>query len=194
MHEWLYVERSACADTGGGWPDENTHLSRLLPGRPACRRRVREAMWAVLERRVVTALALVRPPGHHALPDRAMGFSLTMWRSPRANPVQWGGRRVLIVDFDVHHGNGTADIFAADPRVFIPRTSTRSFRGAACRRTWVGAPGAALRPMCPCRRASGTGRVARVPGVLLPLARLPAGLIVSAGFDAHWADPLAQMQ
>src|SRR5262249_2096082 len=110
------------ADAGGGHADPDTVIStespmvtRLAAG--ACC----TAAGAVLSGRDRTALCLVRPPGHHATPIRMMGFCLfnNIALAARRAIDEHNLSRVLIVDWDVHHGNGTQDIFYDDPRVMF---------------------------------------------------------------------------
>jgi acetoin utilization deacetylase AcuC-like enzyme len=146
-----------------------------------------------------TGIALLRPPGHHAVPDRSMGFCLlnNVALAARA-ALDSGLSRVAIVDWDVHHGNGTQDAFYEDPRVlFISLHQFPFYPG-------TGAPNHT-------GRNAGAGFTANValPGdsdsvvygtafreVVTPLlsAYAPELILVSAGFDAHARDPLASMQ
>ena len=155
------------------------------------------AVDAVMDGSARAAFAAVRPPGHHAEPARPMGFCLfnnaaiaALWGRAR-----YGLRRVAVVDFDVHHGNGTQAMFAADPDLFYasshqspcyPGTGHSDERG--CAGNIVNAP---LLP-----GAGSTAFRAAWADVILPaLDRFaPELLIVSAGFDAHKADPLAQLR
>ena len=138
-----------------------------------------------------------RPPGHHAEPARAMGFCLFNNVAVAAHHARarWGKRRVAVVDFDVHHGNGTQAMFAADPDLFYgsshqypcyPGTGRPSDRGVA--NNVVNAP---LPP-----GSDGQAFRAAWREVILPALDdfAPEFLIVSAGFDAHRADPLAQLR
>ncbi|HEY8289839.1 MAG TPA: histone deacetylase family protein, partial [Acetobacteraceae bacterium] len=143
------------------------------------------------------AFAAVRPPGHHAEPARPMGFCLFNNAAIGAlhARAQWGVKRVAIVDFDVHHGNGTQARFAADADLFYasshqspcyPGTGAAGERGIA--NNIVNAP---LRP----GEGSAAFRAAWAGTILPELDRFAPGLlIVSAGFDAHKADPLAQLR
>ncbi len=155
------------------------------------------AVDAVMEGWARTAFAAVRPPGHHAEPARPMGFCLFNNAAVAAlhARAQWGVQRVAVVDFDVHHGNGTQAMFAADKDLFYasshqspcyPGTGDAWERGAA--NNIVNAP---LRP----GSDSTAFRAAWSDTILPELDRFAPGLlIVSAGFDAHKADPLAQLR
>ncbi len=155
------------------------------------------AVDVVMEGWAHAAFAAVRPPGHHAEPARAMGFCLFNNAAIAAHHARarWGLERVAVVDFDVHHGNGTQAMFAADPALFYasshqspcyPGTGAREERG--CAGNIVNAP---LRPGA----GSAAFRTAWQAEILPALdAFAPELLIVSAGFDAHTADPLAQLR
>ncbi|MGH7460621.1 MAG: histone deacetylase family protein [Longimicrobiales bacterium] len=153
------------------------------------------AVALVLEGAVPTAFALTRPPGHHATEDIAMGFCLLNNIAIAARWLQGHGvQRVLIVDWDVHHGNGTQDIFYTDPNVYYfslhqhplyPGTGHPEERGA----------GAALRTNRNVQVAEGTGGTryqqlfrAALDDVLSEFA--PQFVLVSAGFDCLRGDPL----
>ena len=143
-----------------------------------------------------TAFCAVRPPGHHATGDTAMGFCLFNNIAVAAAHAcdRHGLERVAIVDFDVHHGNGTQAIFERDPRVLF-----------ASSHQWP------LYPETGARNETGVGNIVNMPlpveaegvlfrrawaDVLLPAVDdfRPQLLLVSAGFDAHWRDPLAQLR
>jgi acetoin utilization deacetylase AcuC-like enzyme len=154
---------------------------------------------ALLDRRADFGLALVRPPGHHARPSGAMGFCLlNNVAVAAAHARARGAERVAIVDFDVHHGNGTQEIFYADPSVLYlslhqsplyPGTGATSERGSA--------EGVGYTVNVPLSAGAGDNvYAAAVERIVAPVleAYRPELVLFSAGFDAHSRDPLAQMQ
>jgi len=153
------------------------------------------AVDAVVAGEARRAFCAVRPPGHHATPNTAMGFCLfNSIAIGAAHAIAAHGlSRVAIVDFDVHHGNGTQDIFWSDPRVLYasshqwplyPGTGARSETGAG---NIVNAP---LKPGA----GSADFRAAYTDTVLPALdAFAPELVMISAGFDAHRLDPLANL-
>lgn len=145
------------------------------------------------------AFALVRPPGHHARPDRAMGFCLLNNAAIAAEAARRAGaERVLILDWDVHHGNGTQEIFEARQDVLYMSVHQYPFypgTGAAAE-VGVGAGrGATVNCALPGGQADADYGVV-FHDLFLPVGRAfaPDLIIVSAGFDAHARDPLAEMR
>jgi acetoin utilization deacetylase AcuC-like enzyme len=145
------------------------------------------------------ALALVRPPGHHAERDRAMGFCLfNNVAIAAAALLRRGVTRIAIVDIDVHHGNGTQSAFYADPRVLYVSTHQHPFypgTGAA-EEAGVG-DGAGFTVNVPMDAGSGDADFRTVyERIVVPVleAFSPQLTLVSAGFDAHERDPLASMR
>lgn len=146
------------------------------------------------------AFSATRPPGHHAETARAMGFCFfnSVAVAARHAIAAYGVERVLILDWDVHHGNGTNEIFHADPDVLFvsihesplyPGTGPASDIGSgAARGKTVNLPVPA--------GTGDSGYVSLVEHVVAPLGRrhAPGLILVSAGFDAHAADPLARCQ
>jgi acetoin utilization deacetylase AcuC-like enzyme len=153
------------------------------------------AVDAVVRSEAENAFCAVRPPGHHAEPERAMGFCLfnnAAIGALRARKVH-GLRRVAVVDFDVHHGNGTQAAFENDGSLFYASTHQYPLypgTGAASETGVGNIVNAPLRPMS----GSDQFRFAISHRVLLALdAFRPELLLISAGFDAHKDDPLAQL-
>jgi acetoin utilization deacetylase AcuC-like enzyme len=146
-----------------------------------------------------TGIALLRPPGHHAVPDAAMGFCMVNNVAVAAHAaLAQGARKVAIVDFDVHHGNGTQDAFYADPRVlFVSLHQWPFYPGTGAPDEIGEGPGAGFTAnlALPAGQGPETYAYAFTRVVLPLLDRFGADLVlVSAGFDAHARDPLAQME
>ena len=190
------------AETEGGYLDRDTPVSPesytvALAAAGACA----SAVDAVIQGKGRNALCLVRPPGHHATPTRSMGFCLFNNVALAAQPrrTAHGLNRVLIVDWDVHHGNGTQDIFYADPEVTVPqhpplRPGFYPGTGAADE-TGTG-PGLGRTLNVPMRFGiSPHGLSRRLHAALEKAADAikPELVLVSAGFDAHAADPIGSL-
>jgi acetoin utilization deacetylase AcuC-like enzyme len=155
------------------------------------------AVDAVQEGWARAAFVAVRPPGHHAEPDRAMGFCLFNNAALAAVHARahWGVRRVAVVDFDVHHGNGTQAIFASDPNLFYGSSHQDPCYPGTGRAGDHGANGNIVNAPLPPGADGEQFREVWEERLLPALARFaPQLLIVSAGFDAHKADPLAQLR
>ena len=151
----------------------------------------------VLRGTVANAFAAVRPPGHHAEPARPMGFCLFNNAAVAAQHAraEHGLKRVAVVDFDVHHGNGTQALFAADPDLFYASSHQSPFYPGTGDAWERGAANNIINAPLPARAASEAFRDAWA-GIILPEldAFAPDMLIISAGFDAHREDPLAQLR
>jgi len=175
-----------------------------LPQSPAVARlaagAVIGAVDSVLTGAADNALAIVRPPGHHATADRQMGFCLLNNVAIAARHAQTRPTcgKVLIIDYDVHHGNGTQDIFYADPSVmFISIHQSPFYPGTGALGETGSGAGAGYTLNLPIAGGHGDASYERLfTEVVWPAAERfkPNLLLVSAGFDAHWVDPLAQMQ
>lgn len=180
------------ADTYGG--ATVYEIARLSAGG------VVRAVDKVMSGRVANALAAVRPPGHHAMPDHAMGFCIlgNVPIATRYAQKQYGVERVMIVDFDVHHGNGTEAMFYDDPSVLFISSHQYPFYPGTGAVSDVG-------------RGVGQGYTINIPlsaghgdrsftelyqRIVWPAAERfkPELIIVSAGFDAQWLDPIAGMR
>jgi len=153
------------------------------------------AVDAVVKREANNVFCAVRPPGHHAEPERAMGFCLfnnIAVGALRARAVH-KLHRIAVVDFDVHHGNGTQAAFEADDGLFYASThQSPLYPGSgSMSETGVGnIVNVPLRPMS----GSGQFRAGMRERVLPALAAFrPELMLISAGFDAHKSDPLAQL-
>lgn len=158
-----------------------------------------EVIDAVVEKRADNGLALVRPPGHHAERNRVMGFCLLNNVAVGAEHLRrrHGLERILIVDWDAHHGNGTQDIFWEDGGVMYTSMHQYPFypgTGAAHERGEAAGEGATLN--APLAAGSGDAEVLEAfRTVIEPAGRrfAPEFVLVSAGFDAHRKDPLASL-
>ena len=202
VHSPEYVSRiKSEAEGGGGWLDLDTVM---------CPRSYEVALYAaggvltavekVMKGEAESVFALVRPPGHHATRSRAMGFCLfnNVAVAAQFARLNFNIERVLIADFDVHHGNATQEAFYADPGVLYFSTHEYPFYPGS---GWIDETG----------EGKGKGYTVNFPmsagwgdeeylrafnEVLVPVARRfqPQLILVSAGFDAHWADDIAMMQ
>jgi acetoin utilization deacetylase AcuC-like enzyme len=143
------------------------------------------------------AFCAVRPPGHHATPTRPMGFCLINNIAVSAAALAERGERVMVVDWDAHHGNGTQDAFFDDPRVLFVSMHQYPFYPGTGALTDVGSgPGRGYTVNVPFPAGTpGDSYRAAVEEVVLPLAERfrPTWVLVSAGFDGHRADPLTNL-
>ena len=198
VHDPSYVAMlDQSAEAGGGYLDPDTYITPLsMRAARTAAGAVVEAVHRVLDGKVNHAFAIVRPPGHHAEHAQAMGFCLVNNIAVGLMAARSRGiRRIGVLDFDVHHGNGTQHSFETDAEVFYASTHQYPFypgTGSAGER---GAHGNVLNvPL-----ASGTGDAVflgaweKKIGPALA-AFHPDLLLVSAGFDAHQDDPLAGLE
>ena len=183
---------------GGGFLDPDTYTNRFtFEAATVAAGRLNDLTLAAGAGRVGGGFARARPPGHHATADRSMGFCLfsNLALAARAALRDGGAGRVAIVDFDVHHGNGTEAICAADPDILFVSTHQYPNYPGTGRLAESGA-GTAAGTTLNIPLPSGVGDEgfrAIYEEVVLPAVRrfAPDLILVSAGFDAHWADPLA---
>ncbi len=154
---------------------------------------------AIMRKEIDQAFCAVRPPGHHAEADRAMGFCFLNSVAIAARYIQqhYGLHRVMIVDWDVHHGNGTQHTFYDDPSVLFFSTHQYPYYPGTGRDTETGAgEGVGATINVPLRGGQGNDEYREIfQHVLLPAAEAfqPEFVLISAGFDAHRDDPLASM-
>ncbi len=159
-----------------------------------------EAVKMVVSGKMTNAFALVRPPGHHAEKSRAMGFCLfnNVALAAEFARKKLGMERVLIIDWDVHHGNGTQHLFERDPSVlFFSIHQYPHFPGTGFFTEAGIGPGEGFTVNLPIPRGYGDGEyVAILSAILPPLAAefRPDLILVSAGFDMHPEDPMGGMQ
>jgi acetoin utilization deacetylase AcuC-like enzyme len=155
------------------------------------------AVDAVMQGWTDAAFVAMRPPGHHAERGRAMGFCFFNNAAVAAFHARaaYGLRRIAVVDFDVHHGNGTQDIFGPDPDLFYASThQSPCYPGTGMEWESGVANNVVNMPLAP-RTEGAEFRAAWADRILPALdAFAPELLIISAGFDAHGADPLAQLR
>jgi acetoin utilization deacetylase AcuC-like enzyme len=189
------------AKKGGGWLDSDTAMSPdsyqvalYAAGGTIV------ATEAVMEGEVNSAFALVRPPGHHANPRRAMGFCLLNNIAVATAHVlnKYKLERTLIIDFDAHHGNGTQEIFYDRPEVMYISTHEYPFYPGTggVEETGRGA-GKGTKVNIPLPAGCGDNEYLEVfKQVIVPVSQRfsPQLILVSAGYDGHWADSIALMQ
>jgi acetoin utilization deacetylase AcuC-like enzyme len=154
------------------------------------------AVDAVVGGEVAAAFCAVRPPGHHAEPDRAMGFCLfnNVVVGARHAMAVHGLARVAVIDFDVHHGNGTETAAIADPRLFYASTHQVPLYPGTGMHNDPAHPNV-VNVGLPPGAGSEAFRAGMSRTVLPALERFaPELVIISAGFDAHARDPLAELR
>ena len=202
IHSESHINRvQSYSASGGGWLDGDTFASPES---------FKVALYAVggglrgidalMAKEVNHVFALVRPPGHHATRHHAMGFCLFNNIAIAAKYAldNYNLERILIADFDVHHGNGTEEIFYSDPRVLYFSThQSPYYPGTGALGDEGSAEGRGMTVNVPLPAYCGDKEYQRVyKDLLMPIARQfkPQLILVSAGYDIHWADQLALMQ
>jgi acetoin utilization deacetylase AcuC-like enzyme len=193
------VDRSA--SEGGGWLDGDTVTSpESYEAAIYAAGGTARAAEQVIKGDVESAFALVRPPGHHATRTDAMGFCLfnNVAIAARVAVQKHELERVLIVDFDVHHGNGTQDIFYGDANVLYISTHQSPLYPGTGRVDESGVAGGRDHTVnIPLPPWSGDKEyLLAFEQIVVPVARRfqPQIILVSAGYDAHWADYISSMQ
>lgn len=182
---------------------------RLDPDTAVCRRSFAVSLHAVggslagtdalIEGRLRYAFFAIRPPGHHAEPDRAMGFCLFNNIAVAARHLirRTGLSRVAIFDFDVHHGNGTQAAFYSDPSVFYSSVHQSPFYPGTGRADETGSGdgrGTTLNFPLPSGAGDDDYEEATLRFAEAMDSYRPEMILISAGYDAHWSDPLAGHQ
>jgi acetoin utilization deacetylase AcuC-like enzyme len=198
VHDPSYVAMlDRAASSGGGYLDPDTYITPLsMVAARSAAGAVVEGVQRVLDRKASHALAVVRPPGHHAEHAKAMGFCLLNNVGIGLVAARDRGiRRIGILDFDVHHGNGTQHSFESDAEVFYASTHQYPFYPGTGRAGERGAHGNVVN--VPLSAGSGDreflGAWEKKVGPALAAFR-PELLLVSAGFDGHRDDPLAGLE
>ncbi len=198
-HPESYVERIEDAAPMEGYRslDADTHMSPGSLG--AAMRAVGGACQAVdmvLDEEATNAFVLMRPPGHHAETETAMGFCLfgTVAIAAKRALDHHGLDRVAVIDFDVHHGNGTQDLLWNEERALFCSSHQMPLYPGTGASHETGAHGNVLNvPLAP--MTGGAEMKAAYDNIILPAVanHRPELILVSAGFDAHMADPLANL-
>ncbi len=199
VHDPRYIKmvERICKD-GGGMLDPDTHVgSESYQVALLAAGGVMSAVDAVMNKKIKNAFCAIRPPGHHAERDKAKGFCIFNNVAIGARYVQkkFGLKKVLIVDWDVHHGNGTQNIFLDDPSVFY--FSIHQFPyypGSGSENETGEGEGGGFTFNMPMFAGSGDLEyIEAFQNILYPVALKfsPEFIFISAGFDAHKEDPLA---
>jgi len=201
VHQQGYIkEIEETAAKGGGWLDPDTVMSpESYKAALYAVGGVIRAVEAVMVGEVANAFALVRPPGHHATAGQAMGFCLfnNIAIAARYALEEYKLERILIIDFDVHHGNGTQGSFYDNPRVMYISTHEYPFYPGTGDINETGSgEGRGANLNIPLPAGCGDSEYLEVfEQIIAPAARRfnPQLILVSTGYDGHWADPLAMM-
>lgn len=197
VHSARHLERlTALAAQGGAWIDPDTMVGpdSMDVARTAAGAAV-AATEAVMRGDADRAFALVRPPGHHATRDRAMGFCLLNSVAIAAGQARHlGAERIAIVDWDVHHGNGTQDIFYEDPDIWYASIhQSPLYPGTGARGETGRGDGTDTTSNTPLPPGSGDAEwIAAFDDEVAPFVERagPDLILLSAGYDAHVDDPI----
>jgi len=199
VHDPTYIEliHTFCLE-GGGALDMDTFVSAASwDAALTAAGGVRAVVEEIDARSNATGFAVTRPPGHHAMPDRAMGFCLFNNVAVSAAYLRSRGSRVAIVDWDVHHGNGSQDMLSGDPGVLYASVHQSHFYPFAGDAEDIeeSAKGTVVNIPLPAGTAGDIYRRAWAEVVLPVLSQFePDWVLISAGFDAHVSDPLADFR
>lgn len=202
LHDARHLQAMARAcEGGGGYLDNDTVVSpKSFEAALRASGAATLAADKILTGELTNAFIASRPPGHHATHNRAMGFCLINHVAVLARYLQkrYNLERILIVDFDVHHGNGTQDLFYDDDTVFYMSThQSPCYPGTGHREEKGRGKGEGYTANFPLKPGSGDEEVLSMfhNHILLEgLEFQPDFVLVSAGFDAHVRDPLAQLR
>lgn len=198
--DWYVSGLDAAAQRGGGWIDADTYLGpdSMVAARLAAGATI-EAARAVTAGEAEVAFAVVRPPGHHAAGERAAGFCLINNVALAVAALRAAGlaQRIAVLDWDVHHGDGTQAVFDADPDLFYASTHQSPLYPGTGDASEIGSgPAAGTKHNLPLPPGSGDPAfLAAWRERLLPAAEAfaPEAILVSAGYDGHRDDPLAHL-
>ncbi|MBX7151177.1 histone deacetylase [bacterium] len=201
IHTPEHIRRIQKASSGHAFLDADTYVNSFSysASLTACGGAI-AAVDAVMQRQVKNVFCAVRPPGHHAESNRAMGFCLfnNVALAARYAQKQYNIGKVLIVDWDVHHGNGTQEIFWTDPTVmYISLHQWPLYPGTGRKNEIGGGEGKGLTLNFPMSAGSTDSEYLRLFNIEIRDAVekfQPELILISAGFDAHEKDPLAQMK
>lgn len=197
--EWMIENIKDLSSNGISWVDMDTYVcqsdyetARLAVGG------LLQACNSVLDGKTENAFALVRPPGHHATKNRSMGFCLFNNIAIAANEVAKKGKKVLIYDFDVHHGNGTQDIFYNREDVLYQSTHLSPHYPGTGSIDEIGAgKGEGYNINAPLYYGKGDKAVSKIlDEIFLPVAKQfkPDIILFSVGYDSHHMDPLGGLR
>ncbi len=201
VHSRTYLDQvQALARSGGGFLDPDTVVSPASYGVAGLAAGgAVAAVSAVAAGQAQSAFAVIRPPGHHALRDRGMGFCLlnNAALAAVAARVQYGLTRIFLIDWDVHHGNGTQAIFYPDRTVlYLSLHQENWYPGTGAWEETGEGEGEGFTVNIPLPAETGDeGYKLLFEEVVVPLGQVfaPELILLSAGYDAHFADPLGGM-
>lgn len=199
VHEASYIEmvETFCRLGGGAldmdtWVSEDSWVASLTAAGA-----VRAVIEELRSRSDAAGFAMTRPPGHHALPSRAMGFCIFNNVGVSAALLRSRGERVAILDWDVHHGNGTQSVFADDPGTLymsIHQANFYPFEGQVDDINRAATKGTTVNIPLPAGTAGDVYRRAWSELVIPVMTQFtPDWVLISSGYDAHASDPLADM-